>query len=501
MRIIELFRMVFLNILSNKSKCALTSLGIVVGSATIVLVIGIGQGGKLDVEEQYKNLNATAIEVTAGQSADTMMEAAMASMGEGGGGMGGDMGGGMDMGGMGGGMDMGGGMSMGGGSDFSSMGGSSSFSMGGSSSFSVGGSSGGGMSMGGGSSGGGGGGDMGGGSSGGSSGGSGGVALSGAVTLTEEDVADIEAVVPNIEAISLSASGTASVEGGDLEDATDFTVAGVMPEYTEISNLSILYGSFITDDDQEDKNKVCVLGYTTAQNIFGAAYLALGDYISIEGKNYEVIGVLEKMGTVSSGISPDEAIYVPYSTAEKYILSDISPTITVIATDVDSVESVMTNIETVLTQNYPDALFTITDAGSEMQAAQSSANTLQTLLIAVASIVFIVGGIGIMNVLFVTVKERTSEIGLLKALGSQKYVILLEFLLEAGMIAFFGGAIGVGAGYALVPVVEYFGTRTESVAIAGVLALVFAVVTGTLFGFYPALKASKLTPIEALNNE
>jgi len=471
MRVTELIKSVMINIFSNKSKCALTSLGIVVGSATIVLVIGIGQGGKLDVAEQFKNLNAGAIEVVAGQSADTMMENAMA----GGGGMGGGMMGG------GGRPDMGSFGSF----DFSFIMGGGGGSM---PSFSGGG---GGMPSGGG-----------GGMGGGGSSGGGGAALTGAVTLTEEDVEDIAAVVPNIDAIAISASDTAAVEGGDLEDETDFTVAGVMPKYTEISNLTVQYGSFITDEDQEDKTKVCVLGYTAAQNIFGSAYLAQGDYISIEGKNYEVIGVLAQMGTVSSGISPDESIFVPYSTAEKYIFgNDISPTITAIASDISEVENVMANIETVLTQNYPDALFTITDAGSEMEAAQSSADTLQTLLVAVACIVFIVGGIGIMNVLFVTVKERTGEIGLLKALGSQKYVILLEFLLEAGMIALFGGIIGVAAGYALVPVVELTGTRTESVAIAGVLALIFAVVTGTLFGFYPALKASKLTPIEALNNE
>lgn len=459
MRLSELLRMVFVNIFSSKSKCALTSLGIVAGSATIVLVIAVGQGGKMDVAEQFKNLSAGAIEVSAGQSADSIMEGMMQ-------GFGGAPGGGNS-----------GGMPNFGGGQMPSGGGMPSF---------------------------GGGAPSGGGNRSGSGGGKGSFApsMTGGVTLTEEDVEDISAVVPGIESISILASGDASVEGGDLEEETTYTAVGVAPEYAEISNLTVQYGSFFDEDAEEDCSKVCVLGYTTAQSIFGAAYLAAGDYVSIEGKNYEVIGVLSSMGTVSSGISPDEAIYLPYSTAKKYVFGNsIEPKISAVASDVNEVQSVMENIEAVLTQNYPDAKFTVTDAGSEMEAAQKSANTLQTLLIAVASIVFIVGGIGIMNVLFVTVRERTGEIGLLKALGCKKGVILGEFLLEAGAIVLFGGAVGVALGYLLIPAVELTGTRAEPVALAGVLSLVFAVITGTLFGFYPAFKASRLTPIEALGSE
>lgn len=462
MRLTELLKMVFINIFSSKFKCALTSLGIVTGSATIVLVIAIGQGGKMDVAEQFKNLNAGAIDVSAGKTADSIME----SMAEGFGDRGmPDFGGEMP--------------SLGGRDSMQSFGG------------------GGGMPS------------FGNSSSGGRNGGSGkghssfdGAARSGGVTLTEQDAKDIAEVVPNIESISIIADGDAAVDGGELEEETTFTAAGVMPEYADITNLEIQYGSFFDDYSEDDCEKVCVLGYKTAQSIFGAAYLAAGDYISIEGKNYEVVGVLGSMGTVSSGLSPDETIYLPYSTAKKYVFGNsVSPKISAVAADVDLVENVMSDIETVLTQNYPDASFTITDAGSEMEAAQKSANTLQTLLIAVASIVFAVGGIGIMNVLFVTVKERTGEIGMLKALGSKKRIILLEFLLEAGITALFGGAVGVGLGYALIPAVEALGTRAEPVAFAGVLSLIFAAVTGTLFGFYPAFKASRLTPIEALGSE
>ena len=135
------------------------------------------------------------------------------------------------------------------------------------------------------------------------------------------------------------------------------------------------------------------------------------------------------MGTVSSGISPDDSIFLPYSTGVKYIVgSSVSPTITVIMEDVDEVDAAMENIQTILSDSYPNAEFTITDAGSKMEAASASNDTLTTLLISMAVIVFIVGGIGIMNVLFVSVKERTKEIGILKAIGCTKRDILLEFL-------------------------------------------------------------------------
>lgn len=462
MRFTELLRMVLINILSNKSKGMLTSLGIVVGSATIVLVIAIGQGGKLDVADQFKNLNAGAIEITEGMSADSMMEQFMGR------------GNGVGM------PDFGRNIP-----DF------------GRNATSFGGGGRGMPSFGGGSS-------HGGGALGGFGGGSSGrggpqMAASGEA-LTEEDVEDILALVPNVESASLLASGSGLVDGGELEEETSFTVAGVQTDYASISNLEILYGDFFTEYDVEDKEKVAILGYKTAQDIFGSAYLATDEIINIEGKNYIVAGVLASMGTVSSGISPDEAIFMPYNTAEKYVFgSEITPQITVVASDVSEVENVMANIEALLNENHPNAMFTISDAGSKMEAASKSANTLSMLLIAVAAIVFVVGGIGIMNVLFVTVKERTQEIGLLKALGSRKIEILLEFLMEANFISLFGGIIGVALGFALVPAVEFFGMRCEPVVIGGILALIFSVATGTIFGFYPAFKASGLTPIKALS--
>lgn len=463
MRFREILRLVWINIIENKAKMMLTTLGIIVGSATIVLVIAVGQGGKADVADQFKNLNAGAIDITVGDGID--LDAIFSG------------GGGFPM--------MGGGGRM---PDFGSM---PSF-----------GGSGGGMPSfggGGGSRGSGGMPSLGGGGM-PSLGGSGGGSPVSESTLEMKDVEDISSLVNGLDEVSLIVSGETSVFGGELEEEATKTVVGVTDNYDAVSNLNPLYGRFIEQTDNDNMEYVAVIGYSVAEELFTYAAYAYGDYIEINGKNYEIVGVLEEMGSVSSGISPDTAVYIPFDTAEKYVFRTSGTTqITAIASDVNTIETVMADIETVLTENHPNASFDITDSGSAMEAATSSADTLSTLLLAVASIVFIVGGIGIMNVLFVSVKERTSEIGILKAIGCHKRTILLEFLLEANIVSIIGGAVGVGLSFALVPLLELTGTRMEPSWWGYVLAMMFAVITGTLFGIYPAWKASRLVPIEALN--
>lgn len=320
-------------------------------------------------------------------------------------------------------------------------------------------------------------------------------------TLSYDDVEEIALFVPDITSVTILASGTYSVLAYDMEEEEDYTIAGVLPAYADISNLTVAMGEFITDENNDMADKVCVLGARVAQDIFGGNLNAYNSVVTIDGRDYTVVGILDSMGTVSSGISPDTAIYVPYDTGAKYLFGrDIDPVVTVLAQDVDHVESVMADVQTTLEDIHPSVTYTITDAGSSMEAALSSANTLSLLLIAVASIVFIVGGIGIMNVLFVSVKERTREIGILKALGCVKRDILLEFLLESNVISTFGGLVGVGLGLGLMPILSGY-MRVESSAMGAVAALLFAIGTGTLFGFYPAAKAAGLKPIEALNHE
>ncbi len=491
MKLSEIFRLVWLNLSQNKFKVILTSIGIVVGSATIMMVLAIGTGGKEEVAEQFKNLNAGAIDISyeGGAAAGFVMGGSASGEAQSGSGNRGgapDFGDGMpnfgggapDFGGGGGAMpdfgggdgtmpDFGGGMpGMGGGMpDFG----------------------GGGFPMMGGFFSGDGGDDR---------------LNQEAVTLTQSDMEDLEILVPGIAGSTISYSTTTSVEGGDLESASYYTIAGVLENYASMSNMTIAIGDFLSEQNDESKEKVCVLGASTAAEIFGSVSEAYDEEVYIDGRPYKVIGVLDSMGTVASGISPDTAIFIPYATGIKYITGDsISPTVTVIAEDVNEIDSVIRNVETVLADSYPNTEFTISDAGSKMDAANASNETLQLLLVSMAAIVFLVGGIGIMNVLFVSVKERTNEIGILKALGSSRRDILLEFLLEAACMSFVGAIIGVLLGLGITPLIELFSVRVELSVGGALLSLIFGVVTGSVFGFYPAYKASRLVPVVALNAE
>lgn len=446
MKMTEILRLVWLNLSQSKSKVILTSIGIVAGSATIMMVLAIGRGGQMEVAEQFKNLNAGAIDIT--------YDAANAP--------------GSDSSGGGGGMPQGGGMPGGGGFP-------------------------------------GGGGMPGGGMPGG--GGFRGFGAASrlnqeAVSLTKEDMEDIQVFVPGLSDVTISFSTKADVDGGQLDESTSYTIAGVKSNYGGLSNLELAIGDFLTEENEEGKEKVCVLGHKAAREIFGSVYDAYDGTVYIDNRPYTVSGVIEEMGTVASGISPDEAIYIPYETGIKYLTgTDVSPTITAIAEDVDNVQVIITYIEDVLSESYPNTEFTISDAGSKMEAASKSNETLQLLLIAMAVIVFVVGGIGIMNVLFVSVKERTNEIGILKAIGCSRQDILTEFLLEASCISLIGAVLGVLLGLGITPVIETLSVRVELTVWGALSALAFGVVTGSLFGFYPAYKASTLVPVVALNQE
>lgn len=436
----EILNLVWINIKENKTKVLLTSLGIIVGAATIVIVIAIGLGGQKDVQDQFKNLNAGTI---------TIADNSGSSSSFGGGGF---PGGGMPGGGGGGGGRSGGGGGFPGGMMGGMMGGVQQIKK---------------------------------------------------TTFTEEDLEELSWFIPNLAQITLLVNGSSDVEGGTLEDSLSSTIVGATTDYADITNLELLQGQFFTDTDNEDLERVAVLGYDAAVSIFENVSDAYNSVININSKKYTVIGVLSETGSTVSDITLDSAIFVPYNSAVKYVLgsNNATPKIIAVADDVNQMETTISDIETLLAELYPKGSFTVSDAGSQVAASQQSANTMSILLIAIASVVFVVGGIGIMNVLFVSVKERTREIGILKALGSSRKDILLQFLLEANFISILGGIIGVIVGYLIMPVVRLSGMSVVASNTAAIIALFFAIFTGTVFGFYPAWQAACLKPIEALNHE
>ncbi len=557
MRLSELLRLVWLNISQNKFKTVLTSVGIVVGAATIVMVIAIGRGGQMDVAEQFSSLNAGAIDISYDYAGDEAASGGGFSLGNISGMISNVFGNAagnirnMFSGGFGG----GGGNAGEGANADADAGGPGGGSMGGGN-----GGPGGGMGEGGNGGFGGGMGDLsdrigamaengempdvsaifneltgqdadeedGGEEDGGEEDGGeedGGEEDAGEedadedvgeeeegvtadrlnrenIVLSESDLEDLELFVPGISGATISYTTQAEVEGGDLTEAATYPIAGVYDSYYTVSNLKMAEGEFLTDQDNDLKSRVCVLGSQTAKALFGSAADAEGETLYLDDRAYTIVGVLASASTVSANITPDESIFIPYSTGIKYITGEnIDPVITVISEDVNAVSDVIADSSAVLTGKYSTAEFTFADAGSKMEAAESSNETLTLLLTAMAVIVFLVGGIGIMNVLFVSVRERTEEIGILKALGSSRSNILFEFLFESAAISLIGGVIGVAISFAVTPIIEYYGIRVEANITAWVAALLFSVLTGTIFGFYPAWQASRLVPVEALNAE
>ncbi|MEF9864999.1 MAG: ABC transporter permease [Oscillospiraceae bacterium] len=399
MRLFEILRLVWVNILANKFKVILTSLGVIVGAATIVMVIAIGKGGEATIKDQFADLSADTLYVNPDYAKDNL--------------------------------------------DFAKL---PKFSL-----------------------------DM-------------------LEVLREE--------CPSLSLVTLRTSVYPKVQVGSTNENRDVTA--VTPDYSEIANLKISAGDNIDDIHMDEESRVAVIGHEVAVKEFGDAENAVGETLRIAGKKYTIIGVLARKGDSMQGLSADDGIFVPYTVAEKYLIEDYNtPQLTARTGNVKTIDMGKAELMSVLEYLWDDESknFIVEDAGSRIDAATASARTMSALLIAVAAIVFLVGGIGIMNVLFVSVKERTREIGVLKALGCAQKDILLQFLAESVMLSVFGGIAGVVMGNALLPIIAKFDMRVIFSLGGSLVAMIFAIITGTVFGFYPALQASRLKPIDALNQD
>lgn len=321
--------------------------------------------------------------------------------------------------------------------------------------------------------------------------------------LSEEDLTTVLNQSKFVNEGSASISGNVTVANG--KETQSANLLGVSENFLEISNLKIIVGRELTEADNNNRERVILLGHTLAENLFGMAEEALGKSVKINNRPFDVIGILEENGSSTFGTSYDDSAYAPLSTTQQGILGkNASVRLVFLAKEVALMELAEEEITAILRDAHKlrdkqEDDFRVRDPGSIVSSATETSKTLSFLLVSVASIVLIVSGIGIMNVMFVTVAERTKEIGVMKAIGAKQKDILTQFLLESIILSVSGGIIGISIGMSIIPLLKDYGA-VQSLS-GAILGFTFSVLVGIFFGFYPALQASKLDPVDALRSE
>jgi putative ABC transport system permease protein len=325
-------------------------------------------------------------------------------------------------------------------------------------------------------------------------------------TLTQADADAIASQVSNVAGVS----PVVNVQGQVIFQNQNYQtrVQGVYASYLQIGAWTIAEGQFFTDTDEQQGNPVAVLGATVAQSLFTPLGVdPVGQTIRIRTQTFTVVGVLAQKGA-SLGANADDIIYIPFSVAaQRLSRQSFVNSISVQANSANSVTQVQADTQQLLEQRHNIAPggsddFSIRNQNQLIQTVQGVATTLTFLLVGVAAVSLLVGGIGIMNIMLVSVTERTREIGIRSALGARRRDILSQFMIEAIVLSAAGGLIGVALGIFAATEVSKIGSLPELISPFSVmLAFGFAALIGILFGFYPAWRASRLDPIVALRVE
>ena len=323
--------------------------------------------------------------------------------------------------------------------------------------------------------------------------------------LKVEDVDAIRSQATLLSAISPVVVTRTQVVGGTGNWRAE--VDGVSTDYLTIRDWGVSSGSLFSDDDVQAKRAVAVLGATVAKNLFPDSD-PVGAEIRLGKTPFTVAGVLAVKGQTASGSDQDDVVLVPYTTAETrlsgfsflgQILASASSPGQLVAAQ-DEIRGIMRDAHQIPTGGDDD--FTVRDQTAIAQAATSTSSVMTSLLAAIASVSLVVGGIGIMNIMLVSVTERTREIGIRMALGARGSDVLLQFLVESIVMCLLGGIVGLAAGVGAATLVGYLtGWTIATPASAVLLAIGFSAAVGIFFGFYPARKAAALDPIQALRFE
>jgi len=330
------------------------------------------------------------------------------------------------------------------------------------------------------------------------------------MNLTEKDADAIRRRLPEtVAAVAPVARGGVSVKIGNR--SYDTTLTGTNADYRRVNNADIARGRFITPSDVEGRLKVAVVGTTVVEELLGSRTAnPIGLYMQINRVPFRIVGVLKTKGSAAFGQDQDDMVIVPVSTALRRVFNrDFLSTINVEATSKETMDLAVEQISRLLRQRhrlrppYPDNDdFSVRNQTGVIEAMQTATGTMTSLLAGIAVVSLVVGGIGIMNIMLVSVSERTREIGLRKAVGATNRDLLLQFIIESCVIALVGGLVGVGLG-ALGA--HFLGELLQTSSVISPRSVMQAVMVsatvGLFFGIYPAHKASRLNPIEALRYE